>query len=473
VRDVLVQTAVSNVELARAQFAGTSIYHFLFAPVTIGLSFLVAILHTMHYRRGDEDYLRLTRFFGTLLVINVAVGVVTGLVQEFQFGMNWSSYSRFVGDVFGAPLAIEGLAAFFLEATFLGVWIFGWGRLSRRVHLATIWLVALGALLSAAFIIAANSWMQHPVGYQMNDETGRAELTSIWAVLGNPVFLMGLAHVVLASLVTGSMLMLAVSAWHVRRQSDRQTFRRTARLALLVLVPSSFLAIIVGSELGVVITSEQPMKIAASEALWDTSQPASFSIVQIGGFSEDDQSPSFSIDVPYLLSFLATNSFDGKVEGLNDIQAQYEQQYGPGDYIPNVAAIYWSMRVMAYLASLAFFLSLWGAWLLWRGKLADAKWFHRIAIWAVFTPFVMNTAGWVLTEMGRQPWIVQGLQLTEDGVSPSVSTATVATSLAIFVLVYGVLAVVDAVLMVRFSRRPAPPTGEPDGAGGSASAMTY
>jgi cytochrome d ubiquinol oxidase subunit I len=215
------------------------------------------------------------------------------------------------------------------------------------------------------------------------------------------------------------------------------------------------------------------MKIAASEALWDTSQPASFSIVQVGGFTVDDQSPSFSIDVPYLLSFLATNSFNGKVEGLNDIQAQYEQQYGPGDYIPNVAAIYWSMRVMSYLASLAFLLSLWGAWLLWRRKLTDAKWFHRIAIWAVFTPFVMNTAGWVLTEMGRQPWIVQGLQLTEDGVSPSVSTATVATSLAIFVLVYGVLAVVDAVLMVRFSRRPAPPTGEPDGARGSASAMTY
>ena len=206
-----------NVDLARVQFATTSIYHFLFVPVTIGLAFLVAILQTIWHRSGDPEQRRLTRFFGTLLLINVAIGVVTGLVQEFEFGMNWSAYSRFVGDVFGAPLAMEGLAAFFLESTFLGLWIFGWDRLPKRIHLACIWLVAIGTVLSAAFIMAANSWMQHPVGYTINSKTGRPQLNNIAAVFTNPVFLWGYTHVLLASAVTGALVMLAVSAWHLRR----------------------------------------------------------------------------------------------------------------------------------------------------------------------------------------------------------------------------------------------------------------
>jgi len=442
-------------------------------PVTIGLAFLVAILQTAWYRNDKPEYKRLTKFFGTLLLINVAVGVVTGLVQEFEFGMNWSAYSRFVGDVFGAPLAIEGLAAFFLESTFLGLWLFGWGRLPRAVHLATIWLVALGTVLSAAFIMAANSWMQHPVGYKIDPVSGRAQLTSIWAVLANPLFLWAYAHVLLAALVTGAGLMLAVSAWHLLRRSDHQIFHKTTRVALIVLVPAALLVMLVGSELGVSGATYQPMKIAAGEALWNTAQPASFTLFQIGGYTASDQKPSFAIKVPHLLSVLATNSWNGKVLGMNQVNAQQQRKFGAGNYIPDSFVAFWSIRIMAYLAGLVFLLSLWGLWLMRRKKLETSPWFCRIAIWAVIVPFVMSTAGWMLTENGRQPWIVQGLQLTRNGVSPSVSATTIAISLAIFVLLYGAMAIVDAVLMIRYARKPLGPLPELDEHAVPVPAMTY
>ncbi|WP_131747788.1 cytochrome ubiquinol oxidase subunit I [Frankia sp. Cppng1_Ct_nod] len=443
---------MSTVDLARLQFASTSIYHFLFVPLTIGLAFLTALLQTAWYRGGRPEYLRLTYFFGTLLVINIAVGVVTGLVQEFQFGMNWSVYSRFVGDVFGAPLAMEGLAAFFLESTFLGLWLFGWDRLPRRVHLATIWAVAVGGVASAAFIMAANSWMQRPVGYAINSVTGRAQLTDIWAVLANTVFVWGFIHVLLASLVTAGVVMLAVSAWHLRHGSNLAVFHRSAKLAVVVLVPASLLAVMVGSHLGIVETAYQPMKIAAAEAQWNTCQPCAFSLFQVGG-GNNDQNPSKVIQIPHLLSVLATGSWDGKVEGLNDLQAQYQQRYGPGYYIPNVFVQYWSMRVMAYLGAVVLLLSLWGAWLLRKGRLEHSRWFLRLAVWSAVLPFLMNTAGWLLTESGRQPWIVQGLQLTRNARSPSVSTTAVVASLCVFLLLYLVLALVDVALMLRFARR--------------------
>ena len=456
-----------NVDLARVQFASTSIYHFLFVPITIGLAFLVAILHTLWHRSGDPEKRRLTRFFGTLLLINVAIGVVTGLVQEFEFGMNWSAYSRYVGDVFGAPLAMEGLAAFFLESTFLGLWIFGWDRLPRRVHLACIWIVAFGTVLSAAFIMAANSWMQHPVGYTINQTTGRAQLNDVGALFTNPVFLWGYTHVILASLVTGSLIMLGVSAWHLRRGSSVEAFAGTAKVALVVLVPAIILAMFVGSELGVIEDKYQPMKIAAAEAQWTNCQPCSFSIFQVGGGNED-MTPTKIIEVPHLLSLLATNHWNGAVEGLNEINAQYQQQYGPGNYLPNVFIQYWSMRVMAYVASVILLIALWGAWAVWRKSLARSRWFLFFATWAVVAPFLMNTAGWMLTENGRQPWIVQGLMLTRAGVSPSVSSTWIWITLTLFIAIYGVLAVVDGYLMVRYGRKqlsdgeeePAPEAGK-------------
>jgi cytochrome d ubiquinol oxidase subunit I len=457
---------VTAEELARIQFASTSIYHFLFVPLTIGLALLTAMLQTSWYRGGRAEHLKLTRFFGTLLVINIAVGVVTGLVQEFQFGMNWSEYSRFVGDVFGAPLAMEGLVAFFFESTFLGLWLFGWGRLSKRVHLATIWAVALGSALSAAFIMAANSWMQHPVGYQLDPATGHAQLTSIMEVLTNGVFLRGYLHVLLASVITASVVMLGISAWHLRRGSSPEAFTRSARLAIGVLIPAAMIGMLVGSELGVTEARYQPMKIAASEAQWTTCQPCSFSLFQVGGGNRDE-TPTKIIQVPHLLSLLATNSWNGRVEGLNDVQAQYEQQYGPGDYVPNVFVQYWSMRVMAYLGGLLLLLGLWAFWR--RKKLVESPWLLRVAIWAIPVPFVVNTAGWMLTENGRQPWIVQGLLRTADAASPSVGIGTIATSLGIFVLLYGALAVVDWLLMARFARKELDPVTTPDADDGSTS----
>jgi cytochrome d ubiquinol oxidase subunit I len=457
-------------DLARWQFATTSIYHFLFVPVTIGLAFLVALLQTSWHRNGKPEYRRLTRFFGTLLLINVAVGVVTGLVQEFEFGMNWSVYSRYVGDVFGGPLAMEGLAAFFLESTFLGLWLFGWDRLSKRVHLACIWIVAFATMLSALFILAANSWMQHPVGYRM--VKGQPQLDNVGALFTNPTFLWGYVHVVLAGLITGALIVLAISAWYLRKLNpspnvgnlsprsggqaeegrEVEAFTRTASLSLAVLIPSIVLTLFVGSELGVVETKYQPMKIAAAEGQWNTCQPCSFSLFQIGG-GANDKTPSQIIEVPHVLSLLATNSWGGKVIGLNQLQAESVKKYGPGNYVPDVFIQYWSMRIMAYLAALVTMLALWGAWLLHRGKLDGSKWFLRLSMWAVVTPFLMNTAGWLLTESGRQPWIVQGLMKTVNANSPSVSATDIWISLVVFVLLYAALGAADVVLMVRYARK--------------------
>ena len=449
--------AVTAVDLARIQFATTSLYHFLFVPLTLGLAPLVAVMQTLWYRSGNEAWLRLTRFFGTLMLINFAIGVATGLVQEFQFGMNWSIYSTFVGDVFGAPLAIEGLAAFFLESTFLGLWIFGWNRLGRRTHLATVWLFALGSWLSALFIMVANSWMQRPVGSTVTD--GRAELTSIWELLTNRFAVWAFVHVILVGLTTAAVVVLGVSCWHFLRRRNVEVFRHAAKLALIVLVPVSAVNLAIGSHLGVVITDYQPMKIAATEAQWDTCQPCAFSLFQIGGFSEDDQTPSFDIEIPHLLSLLATDSWNGEVQGMSQLQAQYEQQYGAGHYVPPVRTTYWSMRIMAYLGTLVFLVAAVGAYLLWRQRLERTRWFLWLGVVSIAFPYLSALAGWVLSEVGRQPWIVQGLLQTAAANSPSVGVSTIALSLGVFAGLYGLLAVVDFVLMRHYASLDPPPVG--------------
>ena len=449
--------AVSAVDLARIQFATTSLYHFLFVPLTLGLAPLIAVMQTLWHRSGNEAWLRLTRFFGTLLLINFAIGVATGLVQEFQFGMNWSIYSTFVGDVFGAPLAIEGLAAFMLESTFLGLWIFGWNKLGPRLHLATVWLFALGSWLSAFFIIAANSWMQRPVGSEVVD--GRAELTSIWELLSNRFGVWAFIHVILVGVTTAAVVVLGVSCWHFLRGRNVEVFRHAAKLALIVLVPVSVVNLGVGSHLGVVITDYQPMKIAATEAQWETCQPCAFSLFQIGGFSKDDQTPSFDIAIPHLLSLLATDSWNGEVQGMNEIQAQYEQQYGPGNYSPPSRTIYWSMRIMAYLGTLVALVALVGAFLYRKGRLERTRWFLWLAVVSIAFPYLSALAGWVLSEVGRQPWIVQGLLKTADANSPSVGMSTIALSLGTFAVLYLLLGVVDFVLMRHYATLDPPPAG--------------
>jgi cytochrome d ubiquinol oxidase subunit I len=449
--------AITTVDLARLQFATTSLYHFLFVPLTLGLAPLVAVMQTVWHRTKNPDWLRLTRFFGTLMLINFAIGVATGLVQEFQFGMNWSVYSKFVGDVFGAPLAIEGLAAFMLESTFLGLWIFGWDRLSPRVHLACAYLFALGSWLSAFFIIVANSWMQHPVGSTVND--GRAELTSISALLGSRFALVAYLHVILVGITTGCTVVFGVACWHFLRGRNVEIFRRAAALALIVGVPVTAINLAVGSGLGIVVTDDQPMKIASTEAQWDTCQPCSFSLFQIGGFTEQDQTPTFSIEIPKLLSWLATGSLNGKVEGLNPIQAEYQAKYGNGNYIPPVRTTYYAMRIMAYAGSLLFLILAVGAVLYRRRRLERARWFLWIGVLSIILPYVAALSGWVLAEVGRQPWIVQGLLKTTDANSPSVSTATIATSLATFVVLYIALLIVDFILMRRYARLDPPEVG--------------
>jgi cytochrome d ubiquinol oxidase subunit I len=446
--------ASTAVDLARIQFATTSIYHFLFVPLTLGLGPLVAIMQTIWHRTGNDAWLRLTRFFGTLFLINFAIGVATGLVQEFEFGMNWSVYSKFVGNVFGAPLAVEGLAAFMLESTFLGLWIFGWNRLSPRLHLATLWIAVAGTWLSGYFILVANSWMQHPVGYKIVN--GEAQLTSVWALVSNGFALRAYLHTILAGLIFGSLVMLGVCCWHFLRGHEVDLFRKAAKLALIVALPVTLLQLVVGNRFGEAVTSAQSMKIAASEAQWNSCQPCGFSLFQIGGFTEQDQKPSFSITIPKLLSYMADGSFSGEVQGLNQLQAQEQSKYGPGNYMPDVRVIYWSMRVMAFAGVLMFLIAVLGAWLYWKQTLERTRWFQWTAIGAIALPYIAATAGWVLTEMGRQPWIVQDLLLTSKANSPSVSSTWVGISLGVFITLYAVLGIVDFVLMRRYARPDRP-----------------
>jgi cytochrome d ubiquinol oxidase subunit I len=441
-------------DLARLQFALTTIFHFFFVPLSIGLAFFTALFQTAWYRTQDEGYLRLTKFWGKLFLVNFALGVVTGIVQEFQFGMNWSDYSRFVGDVFGAPLAIEGLAAFFLESTFLGLWIFGWNRLSPRVHLLSIWMVAIGTCISAFFILAANAWMQHPVGYTLNPLTGRAEMTDIMAMFTNPTLWAHFPHTVAAALTTGGLFVLGVSAWHLWRERDVALFRRSAATALVVTLVSAVVVAFSGHLQAQIMTEQQPMKMAAAEALWDTQSGADFSLFAIGDTTDGEN--IIDISLPNMLSVLATDSWNGTVEGMNDLQARYEAQYGTGSYIPIVWIQYWSFRLMvgAGFAMIAFCAI--GLWLLRTDRLETTRWYLILALPAIALPYLANTLGWIFTEMGRQPWVVYGILRTEDAVSPTVGIALVLTTVVGFTVIYGFLSVVDVILLRRFSRADPP-----------------
>ncbi|HXZ82952.1 MAG TPA: cytochrome ubiquinol oxidase subunit I [Acidimicrobiales bacterium] len=438
--------------LARWQFAAVTVFHFFFVPVTIGLGFLVAVMQTLAYRKKDVGWDQLSRFFGRLFLINLAVGVVSGIVLEFQFGLNWASYSVFVGNIFGAPLAIEGLLAFFLESTFIGLWIFGRGRLSPRLHLATIWLVSAGTVLSALFILAANAWMQHPVGYKIVH--GQAVLTNFWLILGNSTLWASFAHTVLAAFVTAGALVLGISVWRAHRDrdnpSERRAFQRAAHLATGFLLASALLTAVAGDSLGRVMDTQEPMKMAAAEANYHTTNGAPFSLLTIVNTSDK---PVLQIGVPHVLSLIEDLSWNGQVPGIDNIQAADVAKFGPGSYIPMIWLTYWSFRVMVGMGILLILLSAWGVWLARKRKLHENVWFRRAALVGIVLPFVANTSGWVLTEAGRQPWIVYGLMLTAKGVS-TVTVADVATTLAAFVLIYTLLAVIDVGLMVRSARRP-------------------
>lgn len=445
--------------LARLQFAVTTVYHFFFVPLTLGLSILVALMQTMYYRSGDETWKRMTQFWGKLFLINFAMGVVTGIVQEFQFGMNWSEYSRFVGDIFGAPLAIEALLAFFLESTFLGIWFFGWEKLPKGVHLASIWLVAIGSNLSALWILIANSFMQEPVGYVLRN--GRAEMTDFLALVTNPNVWVQYPHVLFSGVTTAGFFVLGISAWHLLRKTHVDFFRRAFRMATVYAAIGAVLVILVGHAQSQHMVQSQPMKMASAEALYQTESPASFSLLTIGDLTQRRQ--VFAIRIPTLLSLLAYNQFSGTVKGINDLQAEYQQQYssqyGPNaDYVPPVAFIYWSFRGMVgagFLMALLAFVSL---YLILRNKFETNTLLLRILPWAILLPYLANTAGWLMTELGRQPWIVFGLMRTETAVSPVVPGWSVLLSLVLFTALYGALMAVDIYLLRKYSQ--ADPTAE-------------
>lgn len=439
--------------LARWQFGLTTIYHFLFVPLTIGLVTCTAIFQTAWYRTGKPHYLQLTHFFGKIFLINFAMGVVTGIVQEFQFGMNWSDYSRFVGDIFGAPLALEGLLAFFLEATFIGLWIFGWDKLPKGLHLATIWITSVGTILSAYFILAANAFMQNPVGYHINAAKGRAELTDLWAVLTNKVALAAFPHTIFGCFMVSAGLIIAVAAWHLSRNRNLETMRPALKFGLWLMIGAGVGTVLSGDQLGLAMVSTQPMKMAAAEALYKTSTgaDASFSIFTLG--TPDGVHELFSIRVPYLLSFLSTHTLNGTVEGINDLQAQYTQLYGSGDYTPIIWVTYWAFRWMIGLGMLHVLIAVVGLWLTRKGRTPSKPWMWKIAIWAMPLSLLAMIVGWIFTEMGRQPWIVFSLMKTADGVSPGTTGLEVLISLIAFTAIYGTLAVVEFKLIKRAAQK--------------------
>jgi cytochrome d ubiquinol oxidase subunit I len=449
--------------LARWQFGITTVYHFFFVPLTLGLVWALVVFQTVWYVTGDETWKRLTKFWGKLFLINFAMGVVTGIVQEFQFGMNWSEYSRFVGDIFGAPLAMEALLTFFLESTFLGVWIFGWDRLPKKAHLASIWLVAIGSNISAFWILVANSFMQQPMGYVLRN--GRAEMDSFWALVSNPHVFVQFPHVMTGSMATAGFFLLGISAWHLRRANDDETrdaFSRSFRFAAVYAFVATVAVMMVGHNQAQYMTRVQPMKMASAEALWETADPAPMSLFTWG--NEPERRDVFAIKVPGLLSFLAYNRFEGEVEGISDIQAEYEARYGPGDYVPPVKWTYWTFRAMVGAGLVMLLLAAGALWVTYRGELTASPRLLALLVPAMALPYIANSTGWIFTEIGRVPWIVFGLMTLDRGLSIAVTAGEVLFSLVAFTLLYGALMAADIYLLARFAREglegPEPGEGE-------------
>lgn len=490
---------MNALDVSRWQFGITTVYHFILVPLTIGLAPMIAIMQTVWYKTGNEQWLRATKFFGKLFLINFALGVATGIVQEFQFGMNWSEYSRFVADVFGAPLALEGLIAFFLESTFIGLWIFGWDRLPRKVHLACIWLAAIGVNASAYFIIAANSWMQHPVGVAWDPERQRPAMNNFFAVITNNTTLAAFPHVVAGAFLTASTFVAAIGCWWMARnmwrakklreatetgdtsavpatvspsqvdatpevlEHDARTmWRPVTRFALWLTIISGVALFITGDIQAQIMFKQQPMKMAAAESLCDsTTAGAPFSVLSIGRQNNCD-SIDHVIEIPGMLSFLADHRFDTPLKGVNELQVQYEEALSmPGqNFAPNLFVTYWSFRAMITWALGSVVVALGGLWLTRKKKVVESRRFGTLALWMIPTPFLANASGWIFTEMGRQPWVVAPNwqdnldplrihMLVQDGVSNHVA-ATVWVSLITLTLLYGALGVVWFLLQRRY-----------------------
>jgi len=436
--------------LSRLQFALTTIYHWLFVPLTLGMGWFVAFFQTRYYQTKDETWHKMAKFWGKLFLINFAIGVVTGIVQEFQFGMNWSEYSRYVGDIFGAPLAVEALVAFFLESTFLGIWIFGEGRVSEKVHLASIWLAALGSNLSALWILLANGFMQAPPAnsFVYNEAKGRLELVNFFALIGNPKGWIFFLHTISDGVAMAAFLILAVSAYHIVRKQNLDFFKRSFSIASVTGLVAGLLIFLGGHTMGQYMREVQPMKLAAIEAMWETEQPASFSLLTIGDLSGKKE--VWSIRIPYAMSFLACNNFSCEVKGVNELQTDAVQKYGPGDYVPLMVVTYWTFRIMMAFGFVMIILTAFFVWANMRGDITNAKWMKWVP-WLLILPYLANASGWILTEMGRQPWIVYGLLKVQDAVSPNLTPVDLLISLIGYTAVYGSLAAAMVYLMKKYA----------------------
>ena len=429
-----------NLILARWQFAIVTIYHFFNVPFTLGLSILLAIWETQYVRTGDEKFKRMVKFWGKVFLVNFAMGIVTGIVQEFQFGMNWSEYSRFMGDIFGTPLAIEALLAFYMESTFVGLWIFGWDKLSPKMHAAALWLVAIGSNISALWILAANSFMQNPVGYALDPETGRALMADFFALIKNPNLWYQFPHVLTAGMTTAGFVVLAFSSWHLLKGTkDKDFFQTSFRWAAVYALVGILSVATIGHFQGQFLVRHQPLKMAAAESLWETEQPASFSVVP-------------GVNIPGVLSFLSYNNFTQEVKGINDLNAEMVAKFGEGDYVPPVWLNYWAFRTMVYVGSWLGLLALLAVYFMKNNAFEKYPWLLKSMVFSGFLPFLVNSAGWVMAETGRFPWIVYGLLKVENAVSPNVPAGSVAFSLIALTILYTAVTGVTLHLILKFGK---------------------
>jgi cytochrome d ubiquinol oxidase subunit I len=427
--------------LSRLQFAITSMFHFIFVPLTLGLSLLVAYMETRYVRTGDELYLRMTKFWGKMFLINFALGVVTGITMEFQFGMNWAEYSKYVGDIFGAPLAIEATVAFFLESTFIGVWVFGWKKISKKAHAVSIWLVALATNLSALWILLANGWMQKPVGYVLRNN--RAEMVDFTALLTNPYGWLKFLHTVLSGYVIAAFFVMGIAAYHLLRKNNVPFFKKSFRIAATFGLVASLLLFFLGDLNSSMVARSQPTKFAAMESVWETTKSADFKVIALPDV-ENERNSVEGMKIPGFLSFLAFGDAQAEIKGLKAF---------PKEERPPVMSTFLSFRAMVALGLVFVILSVAAFVMARRDTLEQSTFFLKIMLYALPLPYIAAQLGWLVAELGRQPWIVYGILKTSDGVSKAVSPAQVWASLIGFTLLYGTLAAVDVYLLSRNARK--------------------
>ena len=427
--------------LSRIQFAVTGMFHFIFVPLTLGLSIMVAWMETRYVISGDEIWLRMTKFWGKLFLINFALGVVTGITMEFQFGMNWAEYSRYVGDIFGAPLAIEATVAFFLESVFIGLWIFGWNKVSKKVHALTIWLVAIASNVSGLVILLANGWMQNPVGYVIRNN--RAEMVDFLAVLTNPYGLIKFGHQITSAYALAAFFVLGVSAWHLLRKNETAFFKRSFKQAALFGLAATILVAAVGDFSSVKVAQVQPSKFAAMESIWETQKGVGMNLFLL----PDEKRECNAIErlcIPNMVSMLAFHDPNASITGLKDI---------PKDLRPPVMPVFLSFRAMVGLGTYMILASLAAVFLSCKKNLEDYRLFLALLVFSIPLPYLAIQLGWLVAEVGRQPWIVYGVMKTADAVSKNVSAIQVAVSLAGFTIIYGGLGFIDIFLLTKYARK--------------------